>query len=278
MADEEGGGIQRLAGLVSSFPWARQIAQQMTADQAEALAERVGRQMEQAGVGVDLAPVLDLDAGSGPNSTDPDGLRSFSAEPGVASSYGVAFMKGLRAGGVLPVVKHFPGLGGGGNTDYGPGSTPPLSTLRSSDLLPFRAAIEAGAPAVMVSNASIPGLTNLPSSLSAAAITGLLRQSLGFQGLVLTDSLSAGAITQAGYDLPSAVVAALRAGSDMILFGSTLNDQQTALLSPSNLAHSITSVVAAIERATATGALTVARLDDAVGHVLNAEHVDLCSG
>src|SRR5262249_28158003 len=135
---------------------------------------------------------VDVDGGAGPSATNPDGSRSFSADPAVAAQYGVAFLQGLRAGGVLPVVKHFPGLGGSsGNTDVGPAQTLPLAALRTAGLPPFEAAIRAGAPAVMIANATVPGLTNLPASLSSNAIDGLLRHDLGFGGLVLTDSLSA---------------------------------------------------------------------------------------
>lgn len=278
MADEEGGGVQRLQGAVASFPWARTMAQTMSPAQVNLQALEVGRQMRQLGVDVDLAPVLDLDAGSGPSATDADGERSFSVEPSVATRYGVDFARGLQAAGVMPVVKHFPGLGGAStNTDYGPATTQPLATLQTGGLVPFRAAIAANLPAVMVSNAAIPGLSTLPASLSAPAITGLLRQALGFQGLVLTDSLSAGAVTQSGYSLPQAAVAAVGAGADMILFGSTLTPAQTLLLSPANVATSISQIVAALVGAVTSGSLPAARLDAAVEHILAARQVDLCT-
>ena len=278
MADEEGGGIQRLAGAVASLPWARDLAATRTPGQVEALAAGVGEQMRQVGVNVDLAPVLDIDGGAGPNAIDADGSRSFSPDPAVAARYGVAFLQGLRAGGVLPVVKHFPGLGSTvGNTDYGAARTLPLATLRAGGLEPFRAAIAAGAPAVMVANAAVPGLTDLPASLSSNAINGLLRQTLGFAGLVLTDSLSAGAITAAGYDLPRAAATAIGAGADLILFGSTLTPAQTLLLSPQNVGSTIRQIVAAIVGAVASGTLPIRRIDDAVLHVLAAQGVDLCA-
>ncbi len=182
-----------------------------------------------------------------------------------------------KTAGVVPVVKHFPGLGGAsGNTDYGPATTQPLSDLKTTGLIPFQAAIAAGAPAVMVANAIVPGLTSLPASLSPAAINGLLRHDLGFSGLVLTDSLSAGAITQAGYQLPEAAVAAISSGADMILFGSTLTVAETKLLAPSAVAATIGHIVDAIVAATSKGTVSVSRLDDAVSHILAAKHVQLC--
>lgn len=266
MADEEGGGIQRLAGVVTSFPWPRTITATMTPAEAEALGDRVGTQMKQAGVNVDLAPVLDVDGGVGPSTTDADGSRSFSADPSVAAEYGLAFAQGLRQAGVLPVVKHFPGLGGTyGDTDDAPAATEPLSTLTTTGLPPFRAAIAAGAPAVMIANASVPGLTTLPASLSPSVIQGVLGNQLGFKGLVMTDSLSAGAISQAGYSVPQAAVAAITAGADQILFGST------------PAVETADQVVAAIVAANQSGTLSTARLDDAVAQVIHAKGADLCA-
>jgi beta-N-acetylhexosaminidase len=277
MADQEGGGVQRLGPPVPSMPWPRVMAQTMTPDQVQALATSVGRSMRQLGVDVNLAPVLDLDDRPGPSASNPDGLRSFSAVPATAAQYGVAFMHGMQDAGILPVVKHFPGLGGASaNTDFGPATTQPLATLQTAGLLPFQAAIAAGAPAIMVANASVPGLTNLPASLSPAVINGLLRTELGYNGLVVTDSLSADAISVAGYQLPQAAVAAVSAGADMILFGSTLTPGQTAVLSAANVSATVNVIVGALVAATANGTIPVTRLNTAVLHVLAAKHIQLC--
>lgn len=277
MADQEGGGIQRLTPPVTSIPWPRTMAATMTAPQVQQLAARVGSGMASLGVRMDLAPVADVDARSGPSASNPDGQRSFSGNASTASSYTVAFMNGLLRGGVIPVVKHFPGLGGAtGNTDNGPASTQPIASLQSTGLAPFRAAIAAGAPAVMIANAFVPGLTRLPATLSPEVITGLLRQQLGFDGLVLTDSLSAGAITAAGYDLQHAAVATIAAGADMVLFGSTLTPAQTAQLSPGNVDANLRAISASIASAVSSGRLPESRLDSADMHVLNAERVSLC--
>ena len=116
---------------------------------------------------MDLAPVLDVDGGQGPDNQDPDGTRSFSDREAIASADGLAFAAGLEAGGVVPVVKHFPGLGGStGNTDVMSAATPPWSTLKRVGLVPFENAVDAKIPAVMISNATIPGLTALPASVS----------------------------------------------------------------------------------------------------------------
>lgn len=266
MIDEEGGEVQRMANLVGNLPWPRTMASTMTVGQVRALAEQVGRRMRAAGVTMDLAPVLDLSDGPGPDAADPDGPRSFSIRGPIATAYGLAFAQGLQDGGVIPVVKHFPGLGQASyNTDFGPASDPPLSVLQAGSLRPFEAAIRAGLPAVMVGNVSIPDLTGgLPATLSTAAITGLLRHQLGFGGLVLTDSLSALAVQDAGYSVPQAAARAIEAGADMVLFDSPDPEVTT------------NKVIASIAAAVTSGRLPASRLDDAVQHVLKAKNVSLC--
>ena len=277
MVDQEGGEVQRLGADVSSLPWPRQMAATMTPAQVEQRVEVVGRQMAALGVNVDLAPVLDLDGGATLSESDPDGPRSFSTDPAVASSYGAAFVDGLRAGGVLPVVKHFPGLGDStGNTDYGSAATRPYSDLQTAGLVPFEHTIASGAPAVMVANATVPGLTSEPASLSPAVITGLLRGKLHFTGLVMTDSLSAGAISEAGYGVSSAAVASIEAGADLVLFGSTLTAADTRQLAPAAVQQQMASIVAAITTSVQSGRLTTARLDQAVVDVVKADGVRVC--
>lgn len=277
MADQEGGGIQRLTPPVVSIPWPRTMGATMTTAQVQQLVSRVAAGMVGLGVRMDLAPVADVDGRPGPSASNPDGQRSFSAGAPTASAYTVSFVQGLLRGGVIPVVKHFPGLGGAsGNTDNGPASTQPLASIQSTGLAPFRAAIAAGAPAVMIANASVPGLTDLPASLAPGVIDGLLRQQLGFNGLVLTDSLSAGAVSAAGYDLQRAAVASITAGADMVLFGSTLDAAQTAQLSPGNVDANLRAISASIASAVSAGALPESRLNAADEHVLAAERVSLC--
>jgi beta-N-acetylhexosaminidase len=277
MADVEGGGVQRLQGPVDAFPWPRELAATMSVDQVRALALRVGSQMKNLGVTVNLAPVLDLDDRAGPNATNPDGERSFSLDPAITSEYGIAFMRGLQAAHVLPVVKHFPGIGLSiANTDFGPAATRPIGELRASGLQPFAKAIAAGAPAVMISNASTPGLTTTPGAVSPAVIEGLLRRELGFHGLVVTDSLSAGAIASAGYTVPEAALAAIRAGADLVLFGSTLTPADVAKLSPGNVAMTRQAIIDKLVKGVRDGGLSPDRLNDAVAHVLAAKGVKLC--
>ena len=267
MVDEEGGEIQRMANLVGDLPWPRTMAATMTRAQTRALAEQVGRRMRAAGVTMDLAPVLDLSDGPGPDAAHPDGPRSFSINalgrrrlrarlrPGAARRAASSRSTSISPAWARPRY----------NTDFGPASVPPLSVLKAGALRPFEAAIRAGAPAVMVANVVVPGLTGaLPATLSASAITGLLRHQLGFRGLVLTDSLSALAVEDAGYSVPQAAARAIEAGADMVLFNSPDPEAIT------------NEVIASIVSAVTSGQLPTTRLDDAVQHVLSAKNASLC--
>ncbi len=267
MTDEEGGGIQRMDNLVGSLPWPGWMGAHWTTDQIRQAAAQVGAKMAAAQVNMDLAPVADVDgATTVPGHGNPDGLRSFSGDPAVAARDTVAFMDGLRSAGVIPVLKHFPGLGGTSvNSDFGPAKTVPWAAESRTGLTPFNAAIAAGAPAVMAANDTVPGLTTLPAGLSPTAITTVLRGQLGFHGLVLTDSLSAGAVSAAGYSIPQAAVQALRAGADMVMFDlSSKTQAQTSAIA--------TAVVGAV----ASGQLPRSRLLSAAAAVLASRQVDLC--
>ncbi|HEY5273502.1 MAG TPA: glycoside hydrolase family 3 N-terminal domain-containing protein [Acidimicrobiales bacterium] len=256
MVDQEGGAVQRLVATIGQIPSARTMGSTMTPAAIEVLATNLGAKLRRLGVTMDLAPVLDLDGAPGPNSIDADGTRSFSVTGSIATADGLAFARGLLRAGVLPVLKHFPGLGGAsGNTDLGPAATKPYVGLGTAGVQPFSAAIAAGAPAVMIANATVPGLTSRPASLSRVVITGLLRHKLGFSGLVLTDSLSVPSITAAGYNLPKAAVAALRAGTDEVLFNAT----------PSAVASDNKAIVAGILHAVARHKLSRATLLAAAG-------------
>jgi beta-N-acetylhexosaminidase len=262
MVDEEGGSVQRLVARLGEVPSARTMGATMSPAAIEVLARGVGTRLRSLAITMDLAPVLDLDAAPGPNATDADGTRSFSANAAKAAADGLAFAKGLLSAGVVPVLKHFPGLGGAsGNTDLGPAATKAYHGVRTAGVRPFAAAIRAQAPAVMVANATVPGLTTKPASLSRSVITTLLRNKLGFSGLVLTDSLTVPSITAAGYSLPEAAVAALRAGADEVLFNAT----------PAGVATDNAAIVASVLRAVARHKLTRARLVQAAGDAESAK-------
>jgi beta-N-acetylhexosaminidase len=255
MTDEEGGGVERLTNLVGAFPWPQTMGKNLSAPRITAIAKRVGTALSAAGVNTDLAPVLDVDGRAQyPGEANPDGYRSFSGVPTVAATDGSAFMKGLEQAGVLSVVKHFPGLGySTRNTDYGPAATLSWAKLQSTGLIPFRQAIADGATAVMMSNARVPGLSSLPAGISPVVVQ-YLRTTLGFKGLIVTDSLSAGAISALHLAEPAASVLALAAGDDLILFGSP-----TSVAASLTLAAKIsTAIVNALTKGTLTKSTLVA--------------------
>jgi beta-N-acetylhexosaminidase len=262
MVDEEGGAVQRLISVVGNVPSARTMGQTMNPAAINALARSLGKKMRQLGVTMDLAPVLDLDGRPGPSATNSDGTRSFSPDPGIASADGLAFAKGLLASGVLPVLKHFPGLGGAtGNTDLERAATKAYVGPKTSGLQPFSAALAAGMPAVMIANATVPGLTAIPASLSPAAIDGLLRKQLGFSGLVISDSLTAVSISASGYSLPVAALAAIRAGTDEVLFNAL----------PNQIASYNSAIVNALVSAVSSKRLSRLRLVQAALHAQSAK-------
>ena len=221
MTDEEGGAVQRLSPLIANLPAARTLGARESPAAIRAGAFALARQMRSLGVTMDLGPVADVDGGVGPNATNADGTRSFSADPVTVSNDALAFAEGLAAGGVIPVVKHFPGLGGASaNTDLAVAHTLPWAQLQRQGIPPFVAAIAAHLPVVMVSNATVPGLTSLPASLSSQVMITELRNRLHFTGVIMTDSLSAIAISGAHFSLATATVAALHAGADSVLFSA----------------------------------------------------------
>ena len=268
MTDEEGGGVQRMANLVGSLPWPAWMGAHWTADQIERHVAAVGSKMLEANVDMDLAPVLDVDGKDvPPGSSDPDGWRSFSGKTWIVKRDGLAYMRGLTSSKVIAVIKHFPGLGGSsGNSDNGPAHTLPWPTLQKVAIPPFARAIRAGAPAVMVANDTVPGLTSKPASLSRKVIMGELEQKLGFGGLVMTDAVNAGAIRAAGYTVPEASVRALKAGADMILFGQV-----------AHVRRETNTIASAIVGAVEHGKLARGRLIAAAEAVLAVRGVDLCS-
>ena len=248
--DEEGGGVARLSEVIGAVPWPREMAASMSPAQVRRLIARRAQEMRRLGLDMDLAPVLD--AAPATETVGAENLRSFSEDPAAAASYGVAFLEGLREGGVLAVGKHFPGLGHvSADTDLGPARVPPLSQLEGRDLVPFEAAISGHVPVMMMSNATVPGLGSSPASLEPAAYAYL--RHLGFRGVILTDSLDTGAIQAAGYTAPEAAAKAIESGADMAMVTSPGDFEPT---------------VAALEQAVAAGALPLGQVQASVRRIL----------
>jgi len=251
--DEEGGTVQRLHGLLGDLPSARRMVDSPP-DEVRTMVRRHAEAMAGLGFTVALAPVLDVGGGPG------IGSRSFSDDPAVVATYGEAFAQGVRDAGLTPVAKHFPGHGRASVDSHEDlPVTPPIDDLRSVDLLPWESLPEE--MAVMVGHLSVPGLTDgVAASLSAAAVTGLLRGDMGFTGPVMSDDLSMGAITD-DMDVPEAAVTSLSAGVDLLIVGPVSN---------------VVPVAWALVGALDDGRLSADRLNDAVRGVLALRGVDPC--
>ncbi|HET6965815.1 MAG TPA: glycoside hydrolase family 3 N-terminal domain-containing protein [Acidimicrobiales bacterium] len=257
--DEEGGPVARLSQVIGGLPSARQMAAVWTPAQVQSNLAAHGAAMRSLGVNMDLAPVLDV--ASPANTIASEDQRSFSDNPQTAAVYGTAFAAGLRSAGVVPVGKHFPGMGhASADTDLSPATDPPLSQLQSDDLIPFAQAAGAGIPVVMVGHPSVPGLTgSQPASLSPAAYQ-YLRNTTRFGGVALTDDLDAGAISAAGYSQPAAAVQAIEAGADMAMID----------------ASAWSSAADALRQAVSSGALPLPRVEASVRRILAAKSVPEC--
>jgi beta-N-acetylhexosaminidase len=209
--DQEGGIVKRLPGPPTLAP-----PQMDVPVIAQAQGRETGLNLAHYGINVDFAPVLDI--GRGGFITP----RTFGSTAAQVTSRAVAFLHGLLSAGVMPTAKHFPGLGyATTTTDDGAVAVTATRAELIADLAPYRAAIAARVPLIMVSTASYPGLRfDGPAALSATIVNGLLRGSLGYTGVVITDALDSPAITT-HLTVPAAAVAALNSGVDMVLAAGT---------------------------------------------------------
>jgi beta-N-acetylhexosaminidase len=213
--DQEGGIVKRLAGAPTLAP-----PQMRTGAVARAQGLATARTLLQNGVDVDLAPVCDV--GRGGFITP----RAFGATPAAVAARCPAFAQGLAQGGVGATAKHFPGLGyAATTTDTGAITVTASHARLEADLLPFKAAVAAHVPLVMVSTAVYTALDRTaPAALSKPIVQGLLRESLGFHGVVITDALDTPAVARYA-STGQAAVRALAAGADeVIAAGDTPTD------------------------------------------------------
>lgn len=216
--DAEWGLAMRLDS-VAAFPRQLTVAASCRADLVYQMARKIGQECRRLGVHVNFAPVVDVNS----NPTNPViGSRSFGEEVDRVSEMGIAYMKGLHEEGVLANAKHFPGHG---DTDTDshyalPKVNRSKEAIYSVELEPFRQLQKEGLASVMVAHLSIPSLDStmdLPSTLSKPIVTGLLKDSLGFQGLIFTDALNMKAVTT-WYRKGDRELMALLAGNDVLLF------------------------------------------------------------
>jgi beta-N-acetylhexosaminidase len=249
--DQEGGEISH-APWVAPQPAAAQVGARGDPEEARAIAEEMGRELLRAGVNTDLAPVVDTGFGAA------IGRRSFGEDPQLVAEMGAAAVEGFKTAGVVSAAKHFPNHGPATSDSHVvlPVVDHDLPKLRSHDLPPFRAAIQAGVPMVMVGHLLYPAVDpERPASLSPRAV-GVLRGELGFGGVVVTDDLAmAGA---SGEDPPArAAVEAVKAGANLLIISSP----------PEQQADAYDAVVAAVK----SGEIPQRRIQDSVERILRVK-------
>jgi beta-N-acetylhexosaminidase len=212
--DQEGGRVQRLKAPFTLIPSARELGERATPAQVEDLSLQVARELALVGINVNLAPILDV--ARGPDCPQWD--RSYGSDPRQVIAFGLAAIRGYAAGGVIPVAKHFPGLG---DTLADSHEVLPAAQsddpLRAVDLLPFRRAVAGEVPMIMTAHLRVPRWeAERPATLSAVALQRWLREKLRFKGVIITDDLEMGGITTR-LSVEQGAREALVAGADLLL-------------------------------------------------------------
>jgi beta-N-acetylhexosaminidase len=251
--DEEGGSVSRMPDELHKIPSAEIIGgineEQLSFELGAVIAEEI----KSFGFNMNFAPVLDIN--SNPNNPV-IGNRAFGSEPEVVSRLGIMNMKGIQSKGVIPVVKHFPGHGDTAiDSHIGlPIVHNGLERLNDFELVPFKRAIENNADAVMIAHILLPEIDKEnPASMSKIVITEMLKDDLGFEGIVVTDDMTMGAIVE-HYSIEDAAIKSLDAGADVILVAHEYEKQ--------------IRVINAIKNAVKNSDITKKRIDESVYKVL----------
>ena len=252
--DQETGDVVRMTDPATEFPGAMALGATRDAGLAEDVFTAVGAELDAVGGTWNFAPVLDV-------NTNPDnpviGVRSFGEDPGVVGELGSAGVAGLQSQGVSATPKHFPGHG---DTDVDSHFGLPWVTYDEDELMdvhvtPFAEAIDAGADAVMTAHMVVDAIDpEMPATLSEDVLTGLLREELGFDGLIVTDALNMAALADF-WDDDEIAVMALEAGADVLLM-------------PGDLPEAYDGVLEAVQ----SGEISEQRIDESVLRILQAKY------
>ncbi|HSE07624.1 MAG TPA: glycoside hydrolase family 3 protein [Nocardioidaceae bacterium] len=258
-SDEEGGTVSRLDRRDGSpWPGHATLGALDDVEATRAVAAGMATRLRALGVDLALAPVVDV-------NSEPDnpviGVRSFGATPDLVGRHGAAFVRGLQSAGVAACVKHFPGHGATRTDSH---LTLPVldvspEVLLSRDIPPFEAAVRANVACVMTAHVVVPSLDQSPATTSHTLL-GLLREDLGFKGVVVTDALDMRAVSD-GAGRCDAAVRALVAGADLLCVGNPVYPD------PYDDAAAVTELVEKITLAVRTGRLPRERLEEASGRV-----------
>ena len=214
--DQEGGVVTRLREDGVNIPGAMALGATGNPENAYAAGKLIGRELRALGPNFNFAPSVDVNC----NPRNPViGVRSYGDDPVAVGRFGARAIQGFMEGGVLSTAKHFPGHG---DTDLDSHLALPcvdksMEQLEKMELIPFRAAVEAGVPAVMTSHILYPQIEpeNIPATMSRRIMTGILREKLGFRGIIVSDCMEMAAI-RANYGVSEGTLAAFRAGVDLV--------------------------------------------------------------
>ena len=253
-ADQENGIVRRMPKEIPGLPGNMALGATENPENARRSGELTARILLSLGVNFNLAPVLDVNN----NPQNPViGVRSFSDVPEMVASFGRALIEGLQSQGVIACGKHFPGHGDTNVDSHLDLPTIPhdKARLKRVELVPFETAIEAGVDVLMTAHVVFPAVepTGIPATLSRRVLTDLLRQQLGFAGVITTDCLEMNAISET-IGTPKGAVEALKAGADLVMVSHRLDRQRAT----------IEAIVAAVQ----SGDLSEDRINDAFQRVV----------
>ncbi|MDQ0723131.1 beta-N-acetylhexosaminidase [Paenibacillus sp. W4I10] len=252
--DQEGGMVARITEGIALMPGPMAIAAAGSIDDAYQAAYISGLELKSMGINMNFAPVLDVNN----NAANPViGVRSFGESPQSVADYGARTIAGIQDAGIAATAKHFPGHG---DTDTDSHLDLPIIThdrerVERLELIPFRAAIAEGVDAMMSAHIYFPALEpeRLPVTLSHTVLSGLLRQELGYEGMIVTDCMEMDAIA-VNYGTVDAAVMAVEAGADLVLISHTAKLQ----------AEAFEALLAAVR----SGRINERRIDESVNRLL----------
>jgi beta-N-acetylhexosaminidase len=250
--DQEGGRVTRLPGLVN-FPTNKEIGAINNLQFSYNVGKILGKELKGFGFNLNFAPVLDINS----NPKNPViGDRSFGNNAAIVSKLGIQTLNGMKSEKVITTIKHFPGHGDTSVDSHLelPIVNKSLAQLKELELIPFEQAINSGADVVMVAHILLPKLDAVfPSSMSKNIITGILRNQLDFNGVVITDDMTMKAIID-HYSIGRSAVESVKAGSDIVLVGHDYN----------KIVETITSLKTAVQR----GEISQQRINASVSRIL----------
>lgn len=259
--DQEGGLVTRIP-FIPRTPGNMALGATGNPQLAEEIGFAIGNELMHLGINVNFAPVLDINS----NPDNPIiGVRSFGDQPNLVATFGVAYLKGLNRAGIISVGKHFPGHGDVDTDSHLvlPTSGKTLKQIKDFELIPFIAVIQSNIPAIMTAHIEFPNIEpktmmskkdglpiGLPATFSSKLLTDLLRDELGFQGVLFSDAMSMNAVSQ-HFDPVESAIMAIEAGVDVVLMPESIENVYNGLL-----------------EAAYSGRLKEERIDDSVRRIL----------